>query len=61
MAMAPLEEAKVTAALLKSCLTDRVPWTVKGRTFNFEVDVSYGFRWGMKPNADEKKLLAQYI
>jgi hypothetical protein len=61
MAMAPLEQAKATASLLKSCLTERVPWTVKGRTFNFEVDISYGFRWGVKPNAEEKKLLAQYI
>ena len=57
----PLEELKATAQLLKNCLTIWRPWTINGRTFNFEVDVSYGFRWGVKPSETEKETLNQYL
>ncbi len=60
-AFAPLEEAKQTSELLKNCLTDWVPWTVNGRTFNFEVDISYAFRWGSKLTKEEKERIAPYI
>lgn len=60
-AFSPLEQAKATADLLRSCLTTWVPWTVKGRTFHFDVDVSVSFRWGVKPTKEEKEKIAKYF
>ena len=58
---APLEEAKVASELLKNCLTTWCPWTVKGRTFSFEVDASYGKRLGVKLTKQEKEKYGKYI
>jgi hypothetical protein len=60
-ALTPLAEAKTASWLLKQCLTEWNPWTMHGRTFHFEVDVSTSFRWGVKPNASEKAKLNEYL
>lgn len=60
-AISPLEQAKQTIDILRRALTVRNPWTVHGRTFTFEVDVSVGFRWGVKATKEEKQLLAKYL
>lgn len=60
-AIAPFEQAKETIEVLKNCMTIWTPWTVHGRTFNFDVDVSVGFRWGVKPTDEEKEIIKKYI
>ena len=57
----PFEELKEAVPLLRNCLTIWTPWTANGKTFNFDVDVGIGFRWGVKPTKEEKALLAQYL
>jgi hypothetical protein len=61
MVFAPLEELKVATGLLKDCLTVRRPWTINGRTFHFEADVSHCIRWGVRPTNEEHKLLRSYL
>jgi len=51
------EQAKETVEVLRNCLTVWCPWTVHGRTFNFDVDTSIGFRWGVKTSKEEKELV----
>jgi len=58
---APLEELKVATELLKNCLTIWRPWTINGRTFNFEADVTHSLRWGMKPTKEERQLLDRHL
>lgn len=59
--LAPLEQARAAATLLKECMTTRNIWENHGRKWHHEVDVSYGFRWGCKPTKQEKELLANYV
>lgn len=56
-----LEQVRPTADLLRSCLTERCRWKAKGGEFNFEVDTSIGFRWGVKPNKKEKALIESFM
>lgn len=56
-----LEDLKETITLLKNCLTIWCPWTAHGVTFNFDVDTSIGFRWGVKATKEEKAIIAQYL
>lgn len=60
-AFVPLTEAKVAEKLLRECLTTRCQWDTAGGRFNFEVDTSIGFRWGVKPSKEEKKLIESYM
>jgi DNA polymerase I-like protein with 3'-5' exonuclease and polymerase domains len=60
-AFAPLEEAKQTADLLRNCLTTWNQWDAPGGRFNFEVDVNFYFRWGVKMNAEERAILDQHL
>lgn len=57
----PLEEAKIATAIMQSCLTTWTPWNVSGRTFNFESDLTYYFRWGVKMTKEQKALLSKYV
>ena len=59
--VAPLEQLKVTIELLRNCLTVWTPWTIKGRTFNFDVDPSISIRWGVKPTKAEKAVFAKHM
>lgn len=59
--LAPLEQARASAKLLRECMTTLNQWTNHGVTWNHEVDEAFGFRWGVKPRDDEKKVLAQYV
>lgn len=59
-AFAPLEEWRRSAQLLRECLTTRNRWNTAGGTFNFEVDATVGFRWGVKASSEEKKLIETY-
>jgi DNA polymerase I-like protein with 3'-5' exonuclease and polymerase domains len=61
MAITPLSELRTTTQLLRECLTVRNTWDTKGGKFHFEVDTSIGFRWGVKPSAQEKQLLQSYL
>lgn len=60
-AFVPLTEAKVAEKLLRECLTVRCPWDTPAGRFNFEVDTSIGFRWGVKATKEEKKLIESYM
>ena len=60
-AIVPLEELKEAQELLRNCLTIWTPWTAHGRTFNFDVDSSIGFRWGVKATKEEKELIKKYL
>jgi hypothetical protein len=59
-AIAPLEELREAAKLLQNCLTVHTPWTIHGRTFTFDVDTDFSFRWAVKPTKDEKGILTPY-
>lgn len=59
-AFAPLPEWRRSAKLLRECLTTRNQWNTKGGRFNFEVDATVGFRWGVKASSEEKKLIESY-
>ena len=59
-AFSVLDDAVAASALLRECLTVRNRWQTPTHTFNFDVDVSVGFRWGVKPTAEEKKILAAH-
>ena len=56
-----LPQLKQTIPILRDCMTKWCQWTAHGRTFNFDVDVNVGFRWGVKPTKEEKELLKQYL
>lgn len=60
-AFTPLTQLKPTRDLLQSCLTVQNQWPSAGGTFHFEVDIAIGFRWGVKPTADQAKHLESYL
>ena len=59
--ISPLEKLKETIPLLRNSMTIWCPWHVHGRTFNFDVDIGVGFRWGVKAKKEEKEMLKQYL
>ena len=59
--ISPLEEAKLAAELIRNCMTIWVPWTIGPRTFNFEVDTAFTYRWGVKMTKQEKKNFEPYL
>jgi DNA polymerase I-like protein with 3'-5' exonuclease and polymerase domains len=59
--IAPFDQVKETVEILRNSMTIWCPWTVHGRTFNFDVDTSVGFRWGVKATKEEKELLKKYL
>lgn len=59
--LCPMEELKWVVENLQKCLTTMVQWTIHGRTFNFDVDASIAFRWGVKPNKEEKKEIQKWL
>ncbi len=61
VALTPLEELKWTVDTLKDCMTKQVVWTVNGRSFHFEVDVSVAFKWGVKLTEAEKEKIKPYL
>jgi uracil-DNA glycosylase family 4 len=60
-AFCPLEELKTAAALLQRCLTVDNEWDWSGGKFHFDVDISIGFRWGVKPTKEEKAVIDKYM
>jgi hypothetical protein len=59
--LAPLEEAKQAAELLRNCLTVWNEWDAPGGRFHFEVDVNFYFRWGVKMTEAERAILNEHL
>ena len=59
--LAPLEEARQTADLLRNCLTVWNQWDSPGGRFYFEVDTTFSFRWGVKMTDEERALLDRHL
>jgi hypothetical protein len=59
--LSPLEEAKVASELIKNCMTVWTPWTIGERTFSFEADTTFNYRWGVKMTKKEKAGFEKYL
>jgi hypothetical protein len=56
-----VEEAKLAAELIRNCMTIWTPWIIGPRTFNFEADTTFNYRWGVKMTKQEKKDFEKYL
>lgn len=55
--LCPMEERWRVKDLMQECMSTQNKWTVNNNTFGFAIDSEFTFRWGMKPNDEEKKIL----